>query len=579
MKTLVIVISLGLLLAACGPGDLLPTQPVETAPVEPTTVVTSLPPEPSRPTSTPQSPTRGSDLAVEAAKQMLATQLGINTSEITLISVAETNWPDSCLGIPAQDEMCLMVITLGYAGQMEAMGEVFTFHTNADGSSVRILPAALLVARQALMQQTGLPLEQITLVSFEAVEWTDSCLGIVTPGVGCLDVMTPGYRIIFEANGGQYEYHTNRDGSQIVLASAPSLPAEGVLLTWTSSTEPCASVQVRRGQVDYGPCNSTLAAASFFTPRRAVELAYFVSLYAPFESQTLAGNVSLRGQGLVVATQAEMRMLAEWARIVNDEAQAGRGGAAWEVAFSWHRVGGIAGYCDELVVYLNGESIVASCRSGALQEIGRPRLDSLQLAQLYNLVDSLAAFEINQTDPVIADAMSIDLAFAGQGTGAADSAQQQALIDLAGELVSQAETPQDLDALAIAQQTLAYYLAALAQADYAGAAALYGGSYETMIAQNPGIDAADQAALFEAACTVNGAVCNLSLRSVVHAVALAPGIFRFTVELQNPDGALFEFGPCCGETPENTPPTTQFACRVELIDESYRVMTAPVYLP
>ena len=85
-----------------------------------------------------------------------------------------------------------------------------------------MLPVALVKARQALAELTGLPLEQIRQVRFEAVDWRDSCMGVVTPGVGCLEVITPGYRIVLEAGGAQYEYHTNQDGSRVVLAELGS---------------------------------------------------------------------------------------------------------------------------------------------------------------------------------------------------------------------------------------------------------------------------------------------------------------------------------------------------------------------
>ena len=98
--------------------------------------------------------------------------------------------------------------------------------------------------------------------------------------------------------------------------------------------------------------------------------------------------------------------------------------------------------------------------------------------------------------------------------------------------------PVEPAARAAAEQTLTDYLEALRLGDYAGAADLFGGSYEIMLDHNPAIDPADHAAVVEAACTINGAVCNLSLRSVVHVAAWGPGIYRFTVELQDPAGAV-----------------------------------------
>jgi hypothetical protein len=51
--------------------------------------------------------------------------------------------------------------------------------------------------------------DAITVVSVEFVEWPDSCLGITKRDIACAEVITPGYRIILEANGQAYEYHTD----------------------------------------------------------------------------------------------------------------------------------------------------------------------------------------------------------------------------------------------------------------------------------------------------------------------------------------------------------------------------------
>ena len=51
------------------------------------------------------------------------------------------------------------------------------------------------------------------------VDWPDGCLGVQTPGVMCTMVITPGYRVILEADGKQYEYHTNASGDVVRLAT------------------------------------------------------------------------------------------------------------------------------------------------------------------------------------------------------------------------------------------------------------------------------------------------------------------------------------------------------------------------
>ncbi|HTP09099.1 MAG TPA: hypothetical protein VMP08_12665 [Anaerolineae bacterium] len=80
-------------------------------------------------------------------------------------------------------------------------------------------PAAALSARADLVQRLQIDPDKITLVSVEQVDWPDGCLGVQTPGMMCTMVITPGYRVILEADGKQYEYHTNESGSAVRLAT------------------------------------------------------------------------------------------------------------------------------------------------------------------------------------------------------------------------------------------------------------------------------------------------------------------------------------------------------------------------
>ncbi len=59
------------------------------------------------------------------------------------------------------------------------------------------------------------------------------------------------------------------------------------------------------------------------------------------------------------------------------------------------------------------------------------------------------------------------------------------------------------------------YLAALAAGHYDQAAWFFGGDIDVLLSQNPELSPTDQAALFEAACTVNGYICNLKLKEVL----------------------------------------------------------------
>jgi hypothetical protein len=66
-------------------------------------------------------------------------------------------------------------------------------------------------AKEDLAQRLAISVTQISLVEATEVEWSDSSLDCPQPGMAYLQVITPGYRILLEANTQVYEYHSNRD--------------------------------------------------------------------------------------------------------------------------------------------------------------------------------------------------------------------------------------------------------------------------------------------------------------------------------------------------------------------------------
>ena len=78
------------------------------------------------------------------------------------------------------------------------------------------IPAAV-AARQALADRISIETSAVTIQSVEEAMWRDSCLGVTVEGQICLDVITPGFKILLEASGKQYEAHTDENGSKVVF--------------------------------------------------------------------------------------------------------------------------------------------------------------------------------------------------------------------------------------------------------------------------------------------------------------------------------------------------------------------------
>jgi hypothetical protein len=77
-------------------------------------------------------------------------------------------------------------------------------------------PALIERATAQVSVDSGVAATAIKLVSAEAVEWPDAGLGCPAPGMTYAQVVTPGYRLVFQAGDTRYEIHTGTDaGSRV----------------------------------------------------------------------------------------------------------------------------------------------------------------------------------------------------------------------------------------------------------------------------------------------------------------------------------------------------------------------------
>ncbi len=76
-------------------------------------------------------------------------------------------------------------------------------------------PEAVAQARQSLALILDIPVDEVIVVSFEFVEWPDSCLDLANSDEMCAQVITPGYRVLLQAHGSSYEMHTDETGTNL----------------------------------------------------------------------------------------------------------------------------------------------------------------------------------------------------------------------------------------------------------------------------------------------------------------------------------------------------------------------------
>jgi hypothetical protein len=100
------------------------------------------------------------------------------------------------------------------------------------------------------------------------------------------------------------------------------------------------------------------------------------------------------------------------------------------VALTWKRSGGIAGFCDNMTIYLSGEVQATSCKKTDIVQKPLSELVSpTELATLNDWVSKYGTVNIDASDPAgVADRMTVNLKLIGTGTQQLTSKDAQQLL-------------------------------------------------------------------------------------------------------------------------------------------------------
>jgi hypothetical protein len=71
------------------------------------------------------------------AREALAEKLGISLAQVEIVSYESKTWPDGCLGLPREGEMCTMALVSGWRVELSAEGKNYIARTNETGSQIR----------------------------------------------------------------------------------------------------------------------------------------------------------------------------------------------------------------------------------------------------------------------------------------------------------------------------------------------------------------------------------------------------------------------------------------------------------
>jgi hypothetical protein len=97
------------------------------------------------------------------------------------------------------------------------LGQPIATGQSAVGPPPVVEPEAVLAAVNSLAQSLGVDVSQIQVVNFEQVEWPDACLGLPQTDETCAQVLTPGFRVVLDVAGVQYEVRTDETGTNVRL--------------------------------------------------------------------------------------------------------------------------------------------------------------------------------------------------------------------------------------------------------------------------------------------------------------------------------------------------------------------------
>ncbi len=175
------------------------------------------------------------------------------------------------------------------------------------------------MARLALAQSLKLSESDVIIQNTEAVQWPNTCLGVMLPDTMCALHVVDGYRVTLVARENTYVYHTNADGSEAAPAQALSWHREGGIAGFYDSL-----VIDMLGQATAYSCQGqpfTAIGTEQLKPETRQQISQWLADFQPFsltqsENPPVDGimvNLDFQGLGSTEASAAEQQAMADLA--------------------------------------------------------------------------------------------------------------------------------------------------------------------------------------------------------------------------------------------------------------------------
>lgn len=172
--------------------------------------------------------------AVEALSDYLNVSIDASSKDVTLLSVEKVDWSNPSLGCPKPGFFYPQVIVPGNLVNIVYQETVYPVHMS-DKRSVICLndnnvvnknkksiisskklddfkrESILIEVRKDFQQRTGIPNNEIKVVAVKSAVWANSALGCPERNKVYDENKVKGFRVVIEARGRQYTYHTDED--------------------------------------------------------------------------------------------------------------------------------------------------------------------------------------------------------------------------------------------------------------------------------------------------------------------------------------------------------------------------------
>ncbi len=186
---------------------------------------------PSPTTLTKPAPTvrlsKPSPAVLQAIRKDLVQRFGIQ--RFTVVSSSAQNWPDGCLGLPQDTEVCTMAIVAGWRVEVSDGLQNWVYRSDRSGQIIRLenpkralLPQA--VARKLIRQvakDSQISMSKLRITEVKSKE-LGGCFGFYEADRACTAIAISGWQAIVTSPDQSFVYHLTTNGDRIAQNTTAS---------------------------------------------------------------------------------------------------------------------------------------------------------------------------------------------------------------------------------------------------------------------------------------------------------------------------------------------------------------------